>query len=255
MLKKIILTAIVLMLSAGVLFAGGTKEKEKKGPVKIVVATDATWPPMEYVDEKTKEIVGFDVDLMKAIADAAGFEVEFKNTAWDGIFAGLAAGKYDAVMSSVTITEERKKEMDFSKPYINAGQVLVVRKEVTGVTTLQDLKGKTVGAQIGTTGSFEVEKIKGITLKTYDEIGLAFEDLVNGRIEGVVADTPVAADFALQNEEYRGKLKIVGEPFTEEYYGIAVQKGKREVLDLINKGLDKVLDTQLYQDIKKKWLG
>jgi len=235
--------------------AGGKKEKAEEGPVKIVVATDATWPPMEYVDEKTKEIVGFDVDLMKAIADAAGFEVEFKNTAWDGIFAGLAAGKYDAVMSSVTITEERKKEMDFSKPYINAGQVLIVRKEVTGVTTLEDLKGKTVGAQIGTTGSFEVEKVKGVTLKTYDEIGLAFEDLVNGRIEGVVADTPVAADFALQNPEYKGKLKIVGEPFTEEYYGIAVQKGNKEVLDLINRGLDKVLDTQLYKDIKKKWLG
>jgi len=232
----------------------------KKAPVeapaitKLVVATDATWPPMEYVDEDTKEIVGFDIDFMNAVADAAGFEVEFKNTAWDGIFAGLAADKYDAIISSVTITEERQKEMDFSKPYINAGQILVVQKETKGVTTLEDLKGKTVGAQIGTTGSFEIDKVKGVNSKTYDEIGLAYEDLVNGRIHGVVADTPVAADFALQNESYKGKLKIVGEPFTEEYYGIVIRKGNTEVLDMVNRGLDKVLETATYEKIEKKWL-
>ncbi len=228
--------------------------EEGIGPVSIVVATDATWPPMEYVDEKTKEIVGFDVDLMKEVAKAAGFNVEFKNTAWDGIFAGLAADKYDAVMSSVTITDERKKEMDFSKPYINAGQILIVPKAAKGVTVLADLKGKTVGAQIGTTGSFEIEKVEGVKLKTYDEIGLAFEDLINGRIDGVVADTPVAADYALQNEDYKGKLKIVGEPFTEEYYGIAVRKGNSEVLAFINEGLDKVLNTETYEHVEKKWL-
>ena len=92
---------------------------------KIVVATDATWPPMEYVDEN-REIVGYDIDLMKAIAEEAGLEVEFKNVAWDGIFAGLAAGEYDAVISSVTITDERRENYDFSDPYINAGQIVVV---------------------------------------------------------------------------------------------------------------------------------
>ncbi len=257
MFKRGIFVILAVLLMVSVAFAGGTKEssKEAEGTLHIVVATDATWPPMEYVDENTKEIVGFDIDLMKAIAKAGGFTVEFKNTAWDGIFAGLAAGKYDAVISSVTITEERKKEMDFSKPYINAGQVLVVRKDTSGVTKLEDLKGKTVGAQIGTTGAFEVEKRKGINLKTYDEIGLAFEDLINGRIDGVVADTPVAANFALQNKDYKGKLKIVGEPFTEEYYGIAVKKGNKKVLDAINRGLDKVLGTETYNKIKKKWLG
>ncbi len=254
MVKKIFLIVVSVFVIAGVLFAGGTKKEEKGAKKKIVVATDATWPPMEYIDEQTKEIVGFDIDLMKEIAKAAGFEVEFKNTAWDGIFAGLAAGKYDAVMSSVTITEERKKEMDFSKPYINAGQVLIVRQETQGVETLRDMVGKKVGAQIGTTGAFEVEKVEGVELKTYDEIGLAFEDLVNGRIDGVVADTPVAANFALQNPTYKGKLKIVGEPFTEEYYGIAVQKGNKELLDMINKGLDEVLGTPTYDALVKKWL-
>jgi polar amino acid transport system substrate-binding protein len=253
-MKKMLLVALCIFLLAGIAFAGGSKPKEMKGAMHLVVATDATWPPMEYVDESSKEIIGFDIDLMRAIADAGGFSVEFKNTAWDGIFAGLAAGKYDAIISSVTITEERKKEMDFSKPYINAGQILVVSSSMKGVTKLSEMTGKTVGAQIGTTGSFEIEKVSGVNLKTYDEIGLAFEDLVNGRIQGVVADTPVAADFALQSDTYKGKLKIVGEPFTEEYYGICVPKGNTQVLDAINAGLDKVLGTSTYKKIEEQWL-
>ncbi|HEB29729.1 MAG TPA: basic amino acid ABC transporter substrate-binding protein [Spirochaetes bacterium] len=251
MLKRIIFCFILLFAASGVVFAGSPDEGD--GGLHIVVATDATWPPMEYVDSD-KDIVGFDIDLMKEIAKGGGFTFEFKNTAWDGIFAGLAGGKYDAIMSSVTITEERKQQMDFSQSYINAGQILVVQKSTSGVTVLADLKGKIVAAQIGTTGSFEIEKVSGVELKTYDEIGLAYEDLVNGRIDGVVADTPVAADFALQSESYKDKLKIVGEPFTEEFYGIAVQKGNKEVLDAINKGLDKVLGTSTYAKIEKKWL-
>jgi polar amino acid transport system substrate-binding protein len=139
-------------------------------------------------------------------------------------------------------------------PYINAGQVLIVPEETKGVTTLADLKGKSAGAQIGTTGSFEIEKVAGVELKTYDEIGLAFEDLANGRIDSVVADTPVAADFALMNPNYKGKFKIVGEPFTEEFYGVAIKKGNKEILDTINRGLNEVLNTRTYEKIEDKWL-
>jgi polar amino acid transport system substrate-binding protein len=252
MLKKILLTSIVIAVAAAFAFAGGGKEPTG-GMMNIVIATDATWPPMEMVDEN-KEIVGFDIDLMKAAAEKGGFTVEFQNTAWDGIFAGLGAGEYDAVMSSVTITEERKETMDFSVPYINAGQILVVPQATSGVKTLADLKGKSVGAQIGTTGSFEIEKVSGVELRTYDEIGLAFEDLVNGRIDALVADTPVAADFALMNPNYKGKMKIVGEPFTEEYYGVAVKKGNKAVLDAINKGFNAVLNTNTYNKIEDEWL-
>ena len=251
---SIIIPVVVIAVVLTVVFVPKREVVEVPEALHLVVATDATWPPMEYVDEKSKEVIGFDVDLMKAVADAGGFTVEIKNTAWDGIFAGLAAGKYDAIISSVTITDERKKEMDFSKAYINAGQILVVPSSMKGVSVLADMEGMTVGAQIGTTGSFEVEKVEGVDLKTYDEIGLAFEDLVVGRIDGVVADTPVAADFALQSESYKGKLKIVGDPFTEEYYGICVQKGNTEVLDAVNAGLDKVLGTAKYENIEKKWL-
>jgi polar amino acid transport system substrate-binding protein len=132
--------------------------------------------------------------------------------------------------------------------------VLIVPQDTTGVTTLADLKGKTAAAQIGTTGSFEIEKVDGVELKTYDEIGFAFEDMANGRVDAVVADTPVAADFALMNPNFKDKLKIVGEPFTEEYYGVAVDKGNAEILDAINKGLNAVLNTETYDEIEDKWL-
>ena len=250
MLRKLITGLMLVILVLGVMSCA------KKEPTKITIASDATFPPMELVDTN-KNIVGFDVDLMMAAAKAGGFTVEFKNTAWDGIFAGLDNGKYDAVMSSVTITDERKKTMDFSLPYINAGQILTVRNDVNGVTTIADLKGKTVGAQIGTTGAFEIDKVKAankITEKTYDEIGLAFEDLVNGRIDGVVVDNPTAASYALQNDKYKGKLKTVGTPFTEEYYGVAVKKGNTKVLDIINAGLKKVLDSGANKAIEDKWL-
>jgi polar amino acid transport system substrate-binding protein len=246
MLKKILIGA----LAAAVLF--GTLSCAAKS-AKIVIATDATFPPMEMVDA-TKAIVGFDIDLMKAAAKAAGFEVEFRNTAWDGIFAGLEGGKYDAVMSSVTITDERKKTMDFSTPYVNAGQILVVKTEVTGVEKLSNLSGKTVGAQIGTTGAMEIDKVKEVKMKLYDEIGLAFADLANGRIDGVVVDTPVASQYALQSADYKGKLKIVGAPFTDEYYGVAVKKGNAKVLDTINKGLKAVADSGEAKKIEVKWL-
>jgi polar amino acid transport system substrate-binding protein len=239
MLRKILTGLMLVVLLFGVISCA------KKEPTKITIASDATFPPMEMVDTN-KNIVGFDIDLMNAAAKAGGFTVEFKNTAWDGIFAGLKDGKYDAVMSSVTITDERKKTIDFSMPYINAGQILTVRADESSV-----------GAQIGTTGAFEIDKVKAasnIKEKTYDEIGLAFEDLANGRIDGVVVDNPTAASYALQNDKYKGKLITVGKPFTEEYYGVAVNKGNTKVLDLINAGLKKVMDAGANKAIEDKWL-
>ncbi|NLE76560.1 MAG: transporter substrate-binding domain-containing protein, partial [Chloroflexi bacterium] len=151
-------------------------------PKKFVVATDAAFPPMEFVDEN-KQIVGFDIDLLTAIAQEMGFEVEFKNTAWDGIFAGLEVGEYDAIISAVTITDERKEKYAFSDPYINAGQAVVVPADEAAIASHEDLAGKTVGAQIGTTGAFALQEIEGATLKQYDTIDLALMDLVNGNLD------------------------------------------------------------------------
>jgi len=220
--------------------------------LKITVATDATWPPFEYVDETSKEIVGFDIDLMKAIAQEVGLEVEFVNVAWDPLLAGMAAGQYDAAISSMTITEERKKQFDFSDPYYNAGQLIVVRAEQTGIEKPADLAGHVCGAQIGTTGAMEIEKITGATLKTYDTIDLAYMDLVNGQIDAVVADNPLAIGYV---NLHKPKLKAVGKPFTEEYYGIAVRKGAPEILERINKGLKIVLGRGIIKQLEDKWLS
>ncbi len=251
-MKKVAVVLVLLIFAVSAVFAGGAPEADER-PDSIVVATDATWPPMQFLNED-REIVGFDIDLMTAIAEAAGFEVEFRNTAWDGIFAGLATGEYDAVISSVTITEERRQNMDFSEPYINAGQVLIVPVDREGVETLEDMGGMTVGAQIGTTGAFAIEDVDGVESATYDEVGLAIEDLAAGRIDGVVADTPVAANYALQNETYAEALKIVGEPFTDEYYGIAVPQGRDALLEMINEGLAQVEADGTIDELTEKWL-
>ncbi|WP_319779764.1 basic amino acid ABC transporter substrate-binding protein [Maridesulfovibrio sp.] len=245
-MKKIIVALLLAVLAATPALAG------KK---VITIASDCTWPPMEFVN-KDKQIVGFSVDLMKACAKAAGYEVKIKNVAWDGIFAGLAAGKYDAICSSVSINEKRKKVMDFAEPYFEVQQSVVTAKDVDA-DSLAAFKGKNVGAQIGTTGYFAIKGEESVIPKSYDEIGLAMEDLYNGRLAAVVCDDPIAADFALQQEEYSKKLKIafVIKSDKAEYLGVAVKKGNKEVLDLINKGLAAVRADGTYDKIKAKWFG
>jgi polar amino acid transport system substrate-binding protein len=220
----------------------------------VVFATDASWPPMEFVD-KDKNIVGFDIDLLNAMGAAGGFTPEFKNTAWDGIFGGLIAGKYDAISSSVSITEERMKTMDFSDPYFEVKQGVIVQTG-SGIATAADLAGKVVAAQIGTTGYFAAQKLEGIAeAKSYDDVGLAVEDLYNGRVDAVLCDDAVAYDYALQNEKYADKLELafVVETETKEYLGFAVQKGNQELVDLLNAALAKVKESGEYDQIMDKW--
>ena len=222
-------------------------------PKTIKVATDATWPPMEMIDAN-KKIVGYDIDFLNAVAKEAGITVEFKNTAWDGIFAGLDSGQYDAIISSVTITDERKAKYDFTDAYTSIGQILVVPKTDKTSKTIADLKGKKVGSQIGTTATMEIKKVAGVESKAYDEIGLAFEDMAAGRISGVVCDEPVAAHFALQKKEYKEKFKIVGKPFTKEGYGIVVKKGNSDLIAQLNKGIKAVKAKKLDTKIHNQWV-
>jgi len=243
MLKKPLLIFAALSMLCGSAWA----------ETKIVFATDATWPPMEFVNAR-KQIVGFSVDFLRAAGKEAGFTPVFKNTAWDGIFAGLAAGKYDAISSSVSITEQRKKAMDFSEPYFTVHQALIVPK-TSSAKTLADLKGKKVGGQIGTTGYFAIKEVEGIIPKSYDEIGLAMEDLNVGRIAAVVCDDPVAANYAL--DKYKDKLKIAAVLKTDkaENYGFAVKKGNKKILALLNKGIEAVKARGIDRQLKKKWIG
>ena len=218
---------------------------------KIKVGTNAEYPPFESVDESGK-IVGFDPDLMAAIAKAAGFEVEWVNTRWDGIFVALASGEFDAVMSAATITEDRKKTVDFSDPYFNAGQVLSV-KIGSPYKTPADLAGKKIGVQLGTTGDIWATENTKAEIVRYDEVTLAFQALANGDVDAVIADGPTSLDIIKANPEM--KVQVVGEPFTEEYYGIAVNKKKPEVLAAINAGLKAVKESGEYDKIYEKWFG
>jgi polar amino acid transport system substrate-binding protein len=219
----------------------------------IVFAGDATWPPMEFVNDQ-KQMVGFSIDYMTAAGKEAGFKPVFKNTAWDGIFAGLEAKKYDAILSSVSITDERKKKMDFSEPYYTVRQALIVSKASTA-KSLADLKGQKVGGQIGTTGYFAIKAAPGVEAKSYDEVGLAMEDLNVGRITAVVCDDPVAANYAV--DKYKDKLKIAAviESGEAENYGVAVNKDNAAILALINKGIAAVKAKGLDKELKKKWIG
>ena len=239
------------------LFAALTLLVALSGPVRaettIVFATDATWPPMEMVNDQ-KQVVGYSIDYMTAAGKEAGFTPVFKNTAWDGIFAGLSANKYDAIVSSVSITEERKKAMDFSEPYYTVRQALIVPKTSTA-KSLADLKGQKVGGQIGTTGYFAIKAAEGVEAKSYDEVGLAMEDLNVGRIAAVVCDDPVAAKYALDKYKETLKIATVIETGEAENYGVAMNKGNKQILDLVNKGIAAVKAKGLDKDLKKKWIG
>ncbi|HWR03595.1 MAG TPA: basic amino acid ABC transporter substrate-binding protein [Humidesulfovibrio sp.] len=260
--KSLLIAATCSVLALGVVGCGKKEEKKAEpaanataaapaGPKTIIFASDATYPPMQYMNDQ-KEISGFEVDVIKAAAEKGGFKAEFKNVAWDGIFAGLAAGKYDAISSSVSITEERKATMDFSDPIMAIEQILVVGTKEKA-TDLAGLKGKTIGAQIGTTSYLVVKDVKGFkAIKTYDEVGLAMEDLVKGSIQAVVADSPVAVEYT--TKKYSDKIKIAGVLKSDkvENIGIAVKKGNKDVLDLVNKGLAAIKADGTFDKIKEQ---
>jgi polar amino acid transport system substrate-binding protein len=244
---KIVKSSLIFFL-AGLCLTGMAAAAQKP----IVVATDATWPLMEMMD-KNNAIVGFDIDLFNAVAKEAGLTVEYKNTPWDKIFTGLEAGKYDAIISSVTITDERKKKYAFTDPYFTAGQILVTPKASTARTPAE-LKGLKVGAQADTTGAMIITRTPGVVLKTYDDIQAAFADLASGKIQGIVCDTPAAANYVFQNPQYKDKFKIASAPLTQEPYGIVVKKGNQALLELLNKGIKAVKAKGIDKQLEKKWL-
>ncbi len=216
------------------------------------IATDATFPPFEMVDETTKELSGFDIDLFKAIAQKANIQYEFVNLPFDPMLAGLSQCQYDMAIAAITITEERQKEFLFSDPYIDAGQIIVVNQDNESINSKSDLSGKTLGAQLGTTGEIEAQAIDGVTYKPYDTYDLAFLDLANGQIDAVIADYPTALGFIAKNPD---KLKTVGDKFTNESYGIAICKDKAFLVDIINPALQAVKDEGVLTKLAAKYLA
>lgn len=218
---------------------------------KVKVVLDANWPPFETLDENTKEEVGFDVDLMNAIAEKEGFQVEYINIPFDSVLTGMAQCQYDASASAITITDERKQNMLFSEPYFAAGQIVTVAFDNQDIKSKDDLNGKKVGAMLGTTGAIEAEKLPDVIYAAYDTIDLAFLDVMSGQLDAVIADNPLALGFIGQNPT---KLKAVGEVFTEENYGIAVCKDIPELLGKINHGLEALKNDGTIEKLVEKWL-
>lgn len=245
-MKRLFLLTLVALATVLLLSACGAG-----GEATVRVATDATWPPFESVNESTKDIEGFDIDLMNAIAEKGGFKVEYINVAFDPLLAGMATCQYDAAISAMTITEDRKKEFLFSEPYFAAGQVVTVRADESAITGKDMLTGKTIGVQLGTTGEIQANDIAGATVKSYDDIGLAFQDLMNGQVDAVIADNPLALGYVGQNPD---RLMTVGDVFTDEDYGIAVCNTKPDVLEKINAGLAAVKADGTIDRLIDKWL-
>jgi len=220
-----------------------------------VVGTDAAYAPFESQNEKG-EIVGFDIDIVNAVAKQAGIEVKFVNTPWEGIFNALNQGDRDLLVSSITITDERKQAMDFSDPYFDANQLIAVPND-SKVTRFDDLKSLKVGVQTGTTGDEAVAKLQGkssTNIKRFESTPLALKELEGGGVNAVVADNGVVINYVANNAG--AKFKTVSDAaFVPEHYGIAVKKGNAELLAKLNQGLAAIKADGTYERIRAKYLG
>ncbi len=217
----------------------------------IRVGTDAAFPPFEFKDE-AGNTVGFDMDVLNAIAAEAGFEVEYIDTPFDGIFVALQSGDLDAVISATTIKPERAEIVDFSDPYFDAGLAVVVRAD-SDYQSVDDLAGKTVGVQLGTTGDIEASSRYGDeNVRRYDDVLLAFQALLSGDIEGIVNDLPVTRGYMVNHPD--AALRLIEDMLTTEQYGIAVNKEKPELLAAINEGLAAIRASGVYDAIYAKWI-
>ncbi|MEM0224542.1 MAG: basic amino acid ABC transporter substrate-binding protein [Desulfurococcaceae archaeon] len=230
----------------------------KPTPVKKVlrVGTSPDFPPFEFINETTNEIVGIDIDLVKLIAKKIGYEVEIVPIDFDGLIPALQAGQIDLIASGMTITEERAKVVDFSIPYWEANQaIIVVRGGQFKPRGLEDLVGKTVGVQTGTTAEILITDYinktnANIQVKSYSSYILATQDLLNGRLDAVIVDEPVAQ--ALQRKY---NVEISASIETGEKYGLAIKKGNAELLNAVNKALNEILNSQEWYDIISKYTG
>lgn len=242
--------------------AGSAAASSAGGPMpdlkgrKVLIGTDATYPPMESVDQASNKIVGFDVDLMNEMAKLINIKPEFQNANFDTIFQALQSKQFDAVMSSVTITDERKKIIAFTDPYVTVGQVILVQSNNDKIKGPEDLaNGPTVGAQTGTTGetaALNKAKVPDNKLKRYQTIDLAVADLANSTIDAVVVDSVPAANYVAQ-PQYKDKVKIVGAPFTTEEYGIAVNQSDTELLNAFNAALNQLKSQGMIDQLKQKY--
>ncbi len=244
MIKRFLLLVLLFcVLTAPLARAGGKA---------LVCAIDPHWPPLEFLDDDGNP-TGYTVDFMDAVGRALGITVEYRQVAWRDMLTGLEEGKFDAICSSASVTPERKKDVDFSRPYYFLKQRLVVQSG-TRITAMSDKSGMRVGVLKGSTGAAVAKSLPGLSVHQYDEIGTAMENLFVGGLDGVLVDEPVALYFA--KIRYQGKLKVTGYPpgSKREHYAVAVKKGNRELLQTLNQGIAAVKARGLDRELRMKWV-
>ncbi|WP_146551758.1 basic amino acid ABC transporter substrate-binding protein [Rummeliibacillus sp. SL167] len=245
--RKKLLSMLMLVMAVSMILAAcgsdGAKDsssKDSNKKEKLIAGTEATFAPFESMDDNGK-VVGIDVDVLKAIGEETGKEFEVKNIGWEPVFQQVTNGEIDLGASGITITDERKETYDFTEPYYEATQLIVVKKD-SKVKSLQDLKDKKIAVQINTTGHIAAQKLQGKTspkIKAYENQPLAFQEVINGSVDAAIGDNAVVIEYLKNNPD--AKLKTVeDDAFEKEYYGFMVKKGNKEVLDVLNEGLKKM---------------
>jgi len=267
-MKKLLRLLLVAMLVFSLVAVAGCAQKEQPAPQQgteapaqakvLKVGTQATYPPFEFVDKSTGEFIGFDMDLIRAIAKVQGYEVDIQSMGFDALIPSLQADKVDVTISAQSITEERLKAIDFSDPYFQGGLIVAVRADNTDINGYDDLAGKRLAAEVGTIGAAASEKLKEKDPKTqvriFDGIGEAFMELEKGGADGVINDWAVTNYY--MNTDGKDKIKVVGDIFeADDKYGIGVKKGDAETLKLINEGLAKLKESGEFDQIYKKWFS
>jgi ABC-type amino acid transport substrate-binding protein len=224
-------------------YQGSSQVEETTGPTggvqgKITVASNVAYPPFEFSPKGKPK--GFDIDLMNEIAKRAGFEVRYENVQFDSILRGLDADLFDASISAMSITAERERQLDFSDPYFNADQALLVQSD-SKIKAVEDLTEATVGVQAGSTGQ----------LKGEDLYGEAFSALRAGKINGVIYDLSAVGKKVTEN---KGKIRYVEPIPTGEQYGIAFPKDS-VLVEPVNQALAEMKEDGTYEKLYKKWIG
>lgn len=258
-MKKV--TGILLALAAFACISCSKKVEKGEFTVqkdKLLVAMEVGYPPFEYYADDGKTPIGFDVQLGAEIAKRLNLNVEYIDTAWDGIFAGLDTDRYDVVMSAATITPERVANYDFSQPYIGNGQAIILRKDSNlNITKFDDLAGLKIGYQAETTSDFYTKKHSaelGFTYveNAYDKVMNAYDDLRLGRIDAVVSDSLVAVDY-LSVPDTEFKQVWSAEP--DEYFGVCMKKGNKALQTKVNEALDAMKADGTLKDIYMNVFG
>lgn len=245
-MRAITAFAVITILLGGCI---QKKTADKPDRTTLRIGTDATYPPFETVDPATGKPQGFDIDLIKAVCLVNDWKPEFIVTPFDGIIPGLTGNKYDVVLSAMTITPERAAVVRFSDPYYLAGQTIAVPPDDSSIISVDDLVGKRVGVQLGTTGELMAKRMDGLHVYSFDNIGAAFIDMANGNLDAVLNDFPTTMAYINRH----GTAKTVGEILSEEYYGIAVRQSDTLLLADINRALGEIRRSGKYEEIHVKW--